>query len=60
MHLVVRFLGYLGYLLLNLDIIYIKRKLNISAIEGYIVVGKGVQNICSKEYDNSYLFLSYI
>ena len=36
-HLVVRFLGYLGHLLTNLDIIDIKRMQNISAIEGYQV-----------------------
>ena len=35
MHLVVRFLGYLGYLLINLDIIDIKRKLNISDVSDF-------------------------
>ena len=47
MHLVVRFLGYLEYLLINLGIIYIDRKLNI-------IVGKGIENICTKEYKYVY------
>ena len=68
-----RSLGYLGYVLINLDIIDINGKLNIPTIEWYqvyycwemskhslpvdthryIIVGKGVQNICTKEYQNS-------
>ena len=60
MHLVVCFLGYLGYLFINLEMKGIKQKLSISAVNvKYIIVGKEVQNMCTKDYKHSYFFPSF-